>query len=44
LGIEFKKINVPTAQDFALPDYSYSGYPQTSLASKEVFFFILFIK
>jgi len=42
LGIEFKKINVPTAQDFSLPDYSHSGYPQTSLASKEVY--LLFIK
>jgi len=42
LGIEFKKINIPSAQDFALPDYSHSGYPQTSLASKEVY--LLFIK
>jgi hypothetical protein len=38
LGIDFKKISIPTAEDFALPDYSYNGYPQTSLASKEVFY------
>ncbi|CAF3623238.1 unnamed protein product [Rotaria sp. Silwood1] len=35
LGIDFKKIYVPTAQDFAVSDYSFTGYPQTSLASKE---------
>ncbi|CAF4098028.1 unnamed protein product [Rotaria sp. Silwood2] len=35
LGIDFKKINIPTAQDFAIADYSFTGYPQTSLASKE---------
>ncbi|CAF1959019.1 unnamed protein product [Rotaria magnacalcarata] len=35
LGIDFKKILIPTAQDFALPNYSFTGYPQTSLASKE---------
>ncbi|CAF1270425.1 unnamed protein product [Rotaria sordida] len=35
LGIDFKKINIPTAQDFSIPDYSFTGYPQTSLASKE---------
>jgi hypothetical protein len=38
LGIDFKKINFPTAEDFTLADFSLSGYPQTSLASKEVFF------
>ncbi len=37
LGIDFKKISVPSADDFKVPDYSYLGYPQTSLASKEVF-------
>ena len=36
LGIDFRKINVPTAEDFALPTFSFAGYPQTSLASKEV--------
>jgi hypothetical protein len=37
MGIEFKKLYIPSAADFNLPDYSFSGYPQTSLASKEVF-------
>jgi hypothetical protein len=36
LGIDFKKLEIPNAQDFTISDYSFSGYPQTSLASKEV--------
>ena len=36
LGIDFKRIEIPSAQDFSLPDFSITGYPQTSLASKEV--------
>lgn len=36
LGIDFKRVTVPTNEDFRLPDYSFGGYPQTSLASKEV--------
>ncbi len=36
LGVEFKKINFPNNEDFVLPDFSYVGYPQLSLASKDV--------
>jgi hypothetical protein len=36
LGVDFKKIAFPNEQDFILPEYSYVGYPQLSLASKTV--------
>lgn len=34
-GVIFQRVTVPTVQDFAIPAFSVSGYPQTSLASKE---------
>ncbi|CAF1368872.1 unnamed protein product [Adineta steineri] len=35
LGIDFRKITMPSAQDFNIATYSYGGFPQVSLASKE---------
>jgi hypothetical protein len=37
MGINFKQISLPSAQDFNIAQYTFSGYPQVSLASKEVF-------
>jgi hypothetical protein len=37
MGINFKQITLPSAQDFNIATYTFSGYPQVSLASKEVF-------
>ncbi len=39
MGINFKQITLPSAQDFNIAQYTFSGYPQVSLASKEVFGF-----
>jgi hypothetical protein len=36
LGVEFKIIAHPSSQDFVLPDFSYEGYPQLTLACKDV--------
>ena len=38
LGVEFKKILFPNSQDFVLQEFFFAGYPQLSLASKEVCF------
>jgi hypothetical protein len=40
-GVEFRKIVFPNNQDFALPEFSYFGYPQLSLACRDVRFFLL---
>jgi hypothetical protein len=37
-GVDFKKVLFPSDQEFVLPEFSYSGYPQVSLASKDVCF------
>jgi hypothetical protein len=36
LGVEFKKVDFPDNQHLVLPDFSYRGYPQLSLACKDV--------
>jgi hypothetical protein len=44
IGVEFRKIVFPNNQDFVLPEFSYFGYPQLSLACRYVCFsFSLFI-
>jgi hypothetical protein len=35
-GVEFRKIVFPNNQDFALPEFSEFGYPQLSLACRDV--------
>ena len=36
LGIEFTKIIYPNQQDFVVPEFAFTGYPQVSLASRIV--------
>ena len=36
MGIQFKTIDAPNPQEFPLPEYSFAGFPQTSLASRKV--------